>query len=1201
MSAKDAMGAQEAARPTIDGLFIHPPLAIARVGGADTPLEAFVWATDQRANAGNRTIVEPAATLTVQDDGTVSAHMPKSIQFRDGRQLRPVAPFFEIWVQESGKAAPEPLTLAVLERHGLSLDNIQYSITVANRKAERRTHDAACAFIAQVDVPGDDHQMKPLRAFSPRNASEQPLVSPERPIHLGSFQVVKPAVGIDEGIDLSVVRCRFTPARGEVYGPPEADAGPASSLPQGDTSPVITKRGRLYEIVPAENRILNAGTSWSSYVMNVKGQMDPQPSDSYDGADIGTNKSWGVVDDTCDGVIQVQLVVHGERKVAHARVLACNPDYAPDRRPFYSVADDLADRDLDTQSWDADSSEFDQTLDEVGDLFQRIYETMSLMNLDAVRFHGIDTNPDPGRLPTDHGPLPRIDERSMTREDRLPDSDTPFAGQDRLQEFAPGKESDEHDGRLPYVREAHRRHAPFNDLDSLIQFLSTRENLEIVDRLIRPPWGRFANLPPDPAETPDPRFRDPRLPRDLVNDMRMPPYMRDSDENSLSLTWRQYTQIRAVLEAFREQKSEAHAAGPHKRSRVAREMERLRARAQEAKRDGRPRPVGAQVLGEAPTHARATQRKIFPRNLTAQMDDLVAGNPVSTRLEDAVGNCYPGLEMDVRNLDRRFFPGLVFEFVARDDVDSEYSEPDRYGAYLLYVDTHDPALTVPAESQDQRDLQDSLASELGDIDPDAPGDLYLDWIKQGGTTISMLWNRTDPTPADPSRRQPEKTPMDGLYVWRIIRGLRPGPLTIGLRSRGDGGQTVELHGWRRRFTDEKTGVISLAYQPGELLQSLCSPWQHDFRDCACHYWPANHPDAVFPRETSPEADAAGDESRRVDWLRRERRPGLAARASNTALKDRPFQLDHFEVSRRWQDFDMVLEETEVDSVYVPPGADDAEPFSSPDEMIDMLSGKLAPLECTLAIQYLYATFSVDPADPSEEAMFTRGHLFDVAVSEMVHLRMVNELLWELARITGKPYKPAVEPLALVPRPAPHISMTARRSRRHSLADLDTMRDGWLTAPLRPIDAEACRSFIAIEDPGGYIDLTYTRVVATLRRGGYPPRLASLATRITSDGLDHYQRFRSLKALFDFYKAPPRWVRPLVPGPESNSHVKKALEAFATVKGHLIRSFTLAAADDKAGATVAKEAARRAMDELHTEALAAAADNLGVPFWRTEDK
>src|SRR5687768_1249666 len=37
---------------------------------------------------------------------------------------------------------------------------------------------------------------------------------------------------------------------------------------------------------------------------------------------------------------------------------------------------------------------------------------------------------------------------------------------------------------------------------------------------------------------------------------------------------------------------------------------------------------------------------------------IASGNPVSTRLESGVGNCYPGLECDVRNLERRFFPFL---------------------------------------------------------------------------------------------------------------------------------------------------------------------------------------------------------------------------------------------------------------------------------------------------------------------------------------------------------------------------------------------------------------------------------------------------------------------------------------------------------------------------------------------------------------
>lgn len=54
--------------------------------------------------------------------------------------------------------------------------------------------------------------------------------------------------------------------------------------------------------------------------------------------------------------------------------------------------------------------------------------------------------------------------------------------------------------------------------------------------------------------------------------------------------------------------------------------------------------------------------KVFPRNLTARADEIVRGNSASTRPDSGVDNCYPGLEFDQRNLDRRFFPGLRLSF-----------------------------------------------------------------------------------------------------------------------------------------------------------------------------------------------------------------------------------------------------------------------------------------------------------------------------------------------------------------------------------------------------------------------------------------------------------------------------------------------------------------------------------------------------------
>src|ERR1700753_2111959 len=81
---------------------------------------------------------------------------------------------------------------------------------------------------------------------------------------------------------------------------------------------------------------------------------------------------------------------------------------------------------------------------------------------------------------------------------------------------------------------------------------------------------------------------------------------------------------------------------------------------------------------------RTAMNKIIAHNLTAKAAYNVPGNPPATRPESGVANCYPGLEYDHRNLDRRFFPGLVFEFVSQGDATAP--SVIRQGALLRTVD-----------------------------------------------------------------------------------------------------------------------------------------------------------------------------------------------------------------------------------------------------------------------------------------------------------------------------------------------------------------------------------------------------------------------------------------------------------------------------------------------------------------------------------
>jgi len=336
-------------------------------------------------------------------------------------------------------------------------------------------------------------------------------------------------------VDLSILRVRFTPAKGHVYGPPGAIAGPASPVPPGEELDHSTLGGRLHVIVPPENRILNEDTQWSNYILGD--DADPQPSDSYDGANVGENRSWGVVDDTCDGIIEARLIVQGRRFIATTRILSSCPDYAPDRRPFYSVADDLADRDLQlSEDISSNIERFQEAQYEIADLFERAFETASMFNLDAMRERAMAEN-----LQFDlenFSGLPKIDSDSMTAKDR-------GYAEITADLFPDSKNKSVHGYQLPYSSVAQYRHAALSDWENVIRLLS--EQGVRVRKMVRPPFGRLWQLPKRRKKKPRPEFRDPRNARDQQHDMRMPPYMRDSDLCPLSITFRQYDALMRVI------------------------------------------------------------------------------------------------------------------------------------------------------------------------------------------------------------------------------------------------------------------------------------------------------------------------------------------------------------------------------------------------------------------------------------------------------------------------------------------------------------------------------------------------------------------------------------------------------------------------------------------------------------------------------
>ena len=80
---------------------------------------------------------------------------------------------------------------------------------------------------------------------------------------------------------------------------------------------------------------------------------------------------------------------------------------------------------------------------------------------------------------------------------------------------------------LVFTRFVQLAHARLTDEDALVEFFARHPDR--VRAMVRPPYGHFAELEASvrPGQAPAPGHRDPRITRDRMHDMRMPPYMRD--------------------------------------------------------------------------------------------------------------------------------------------------------------------------------------------------------------------------------------------------------------------------------------------------------------------------------------------------------------------------------------------------------------------------------------------------------------------------------------------------------------------------------------------------------------------------------------------------------------------------------------------------------------------------------------------------
>jgi hypothetical protein len=228
--------------------------------------------------------------------------------------------------------------------------------------------------------------------------------------------------------------------------------------------------------------------------------------------------------------------------------------------------------------------------------------------------------------------------------------------------------------------------------------------------------------------------------------------------------------------------------------------------------------------------------KIQPQNLSAQLQYRGRGNPPNTHAASAVSNCFPGLEFDFRAIWRRMFVGIVLSehnnyVVAAEDNQFE----DLVGHRLVLIDDNPTGVAT-----------------TGTIGPGSPptglsigtnpnGVSFMEWSNSLARIMAKQGQKVScgftPEPSDaevlPDKKKQYKMRELELRRFFQLSAVDASPLAV---------------------------IARVLAEPGELTQGLCSPWQNDYRECACYYWAASRPDYVNVVET-PEGDTRGD-----NWL-----------------------------------------------------------------------------------------------------------------------------------------------------------------------------------------------------------------------------------------------------------------------------------------------------------------------------------------------
>ena len=244
------------------------------------------------------------------------------------------------------------------------------------------------------------------------------------------------------------------------------------------------------------------------------------------------------------------------------------------------------------------------------------------------------------------------------------------------------------------------------------------------------------------------------------------------------------------------------------------------------------RPKNQTARAGVPLAVRAMEGEWAPDRINTgalheQLSYRAAGNPPGTLPTTAISNCFPGLELDFRNVWKKLFVGIEMHesdnLVVGTDPDPEEIRKLRYHRLV--------AVSIPGA--------------------------------EGATVQPLVINVRGPNP----RGRETDLGLQALewsnaFAYLVAAGGQRVTCAFTPRQAFDpvspDAPTISVTLLVRSFFEPGSAVIARdLVEPGQLTQSLCSPWQNDYRECACYYWAASRPDFVNV-EAAPGGTSTGD-------------------------------------------------------------------------------------------------------------------------------------------------------------------------------------------------------------------------------------------------------------------------------------------------------------------------------------------------------